>query len=110
MENVDCIIFLIKERKRGTNLQYLSFVLTKQRYRNDSGVFYFSHPFAEDNTMQLMDDVGLAEPLSETSLQSEFVDDASEFKRTNMKERLEVGKMAPSAPMSDINDIYGKAI
>lgn len=64
----------------------------KQRYHVEQEVNYFNHPFAEDNTMKLVDDIGLGRSVSETSLTEEFLDNSDETingKKKHAKERLE---------------------
>lgn len=78
MENADCTIIINKERKRKSDQLYLTFMMVKQRYRNESQLTYFNHPFVTKNTMRLQDDLLLEMPVSELSLANEFVDASDE--------------------------------
>lgn len=78
MENADCTIIINKERKRKSEDIYLTFMMVKQRYRNESQLTYFNHPFVAKNTMRLQDDINLPTSLSEVSLANEFLDASDE--------------------------------
>lgn len=57
-----------------------------------SDIGYFNHPFDMENRMRLLDDIGLAKPLSEESLECNFdaVQLQSSKGRQNAKSREEI--------------------
>lgn len=72
MENADWVSIINIEQKRETNQYYLTFKRVKIRYKFDSELSYFNHPFVAENRVRLMDDLGYPEHLSEISLSSDL--------------------------------------
>lgn len=92
IENADWVCILQLEKKRSTGQYYLTFKRVKIRYKNVSDIGYFNHPFDMENRMRLLDDIGLAKPLSEESLECNFdaVQLQSSKGRQNAKSREEI--------------------
>jgi hypothetical protein len=89
-ENADVLIIINIEKKKGTNQYYLTFKRVKIRYREQSDLGYFNHPFEIGNRMKLMDDVDLEQSLSEESLATDFegvIDINTKRGKRNAKER-----------------------
>ena len=92
IENSDWVCILQLEKKRDTGQYFLTFKRVKIRYKNVSDNGFFHHPFELDNRMKLIDDINLAESLSEESLECNF--DAATLPnmkgRQNAKEREDI--------------------
>ena len=72
IENSDFVCIINRETKKSTGQLFLTFKRIKIRYKEISDLGYINHPFADDNKMQLLDDINLDHSLSEDSLATEF--------------------------------------
>lgn len=72
IENSDFVCIINVEKKRETGQYYLTFKRVKIRYRDNSDIGYFNHPFESNNKMRLIDDLYMDKSLSEDSLASDF--------------------------------------
>lgn len=79
VENSDVVIVINQEKKAETNQPFMTFKLLKRRYRSNDDddkmrdIEYFNHPYAEDNSIRLIDDVNQEESVSLISLASDFL-------------------------------------
>lgn len=93
IENSDVVIIINQEIKKDTNDLYLTFKLLKRRYKSTmSGKYkkldYFNHPYAENSTIRLVDDIYEAKSKSLTSLSSQFIGtDEGKRGKSNVVER-----------------------
>lgn len=71
-ENADWCCIVNVEKKRGTDNYYLTFKRIKIRYRDPHDMSYFNHPFEVGNRIKLIDDLFMANGISEASLASDF--------------------------------------
>ena len=81
IENSDVVIILNQETKQDTGELFMTFKMIKRRYRScdDSEKMrrldYFNHPYADDNSICLLDDVDLDKSLSLYSLATKIAPD-----------------------------------
>lgn len=79
IENCDWVCVINQEVKSDTNELYLTFKLLKRRYRSSEDsdkmrrLDYFNHPYDPENSIMLLDDFDLPQPLSLFSLSSQFI-------------------------------------
>lgn len=73
LENADWASIINIERHRETGQYYLTFKRVKIRYKHDSDLTYFNHPFLSENRVKLIDDILMDEPLSELSLSTDLM-------------------------------------
>lgn len=76
IENSDVVIVINQEIKYDTNELFLTFKLLKRRYRSSEtrkelrSLDYFNHPYEEENTIRLIDDIYMKKSVSLLSLSS----------------------------------------
>jgi ribosomal silencing factor RsfS len=79
IENSDVVIVINKEKKADTGDLYLTFKLLKRRYASHESdatlreLEYFNHPYDKGSSIRLVPDIDMDEPISLTSLSSQFV-------------------------------------
>ena len=69
-ENSDWVGLVHVEIEHSSGVRYLTVKELKKRYRSNSDITYFNHPFVNGSRIMLQDDFGLPEPLSKISLAS----------------------------------------
>lgn len=72
LENVDWAAIINIEREKRTGILYLTIKRIKIRYKDLARYSYINHPFVDDSTIRLIDDVNLQKPLSKESLSSDM--------------------------------------
>lgn len=94
IENADYVILINREVQKSTGQRFLTFKLVKGR-GEDTDITYFNQPFDGDNTMRLVQDMGLAERVSVVSLASDIMPDfeaVNERKHAKKREEIEEGE------------------
>ena len=72
LENVDWAAIINIEREKKSGLLYLTIKRIKIRYKDMAKYSYINHPFMENSTIRLVDDIFMPEPLSKESLSSDM--------------------------------------
>lgn len=72
LENVDWAAIINIEREKSSQRLYLTIKRIKIRYKDLAKYSYINHPFHENSTIQLEDDITLPNPLSKESLSSDM--------------------------------------
>ena len=72
LENVDWAAIINIEREKRTKILYLTIKRIKIRYKDEARYSYINHPFYENSTIRLIDDIFETKPLSKESLSSDM--------------------------------------
>lgn len=72
LENVDWAAIINIEREKSSQRLYLTIKRIKIRYKDLAKYSYINHPFHENSTIQLEDDITSPNPLSKESLSSDM--------------------------------------
>lgn len=76
VENSDLQIILNVELEKGTDKRYLTFKEVKKRYRSSNNISYFNHPFVDNSTIMLVEDVNFDKSVSKFSIASNLATSA----------------------------------
>ena len=111
MENSDWACIINLEEKKDDKQLYLSFSRVKMRYKPSKRTT-FSHPFNIDNTMMLMDDIGLDNSLSVDYIGSDFTNDLDIDGLMKKKKKMNIDDIIESDIANGDNGIFdfGSAI
>lgn len=114
LKNFDANIGIVLEYVKKEHRYYLSFNLLKYRGDDSEAIKYFAQPFVgKDSKIQLVEDIGLEEPLYRTTLMDEQYADL-EDSRTTMRTVVHNG-MTLSTPeieaqREQMNMVYPQAV
>jgi hypothetical protein len=72
LENADWAAILNVEIDRTDNKRYLTIKEIKKRYKSQTDITYFNHPFEPGSTIMLVEDINRDESVSKISLTSDF--------------------------------------
>ena len=101
LQNVDAAVIINREFSKHYNRMFLTFKRVKLRYKAETDLTYFNHPFHETNEMYLLDDYGSDESLSVYSLSSNIEND--EFGKKGKKNGMKRQQLKQE---DDIDDNY----
>ena len=105
MENSDWACIINLEEKKDDKQLYLSFSRVKMRYKPSKRTT-FSHPFNIDNTMMLMDDIGLDNSLSVDYIGSDFTNDLDIDGLMKKKKKMNIDDIIESDIANGDNGIF----
>lgn len=105
IENTDIAIILLKEYDVTMNKHYLGFNFVKRRGRDDTAAI-FTHPFNDDNTMQLTIDANQEESVSIVNFKKSSLDKVKNSTRpSTAKRNRPIVNQEKKDPKDELDDL-----